>query len=111
MKNISNRLVCVLILLLVCIFAGCSKESDKTDEDIEKDNAIINGSSFTHSVVDATGSQGGAIYVFGENTIINGSSFDDASAKAQGGAIYIQGQYASVIDSTFNNTITKSISF
>ena len=67
-------------------------------------DTIINGSEFYNCMVDSPGSQGGAIYIHGQHTIVEDSNFANSSSVFRGGSIYIDGLNALVKDSNFTDS-------
>ena len=73
---------------------------------VEGDDAIIK-SNFAYTNASSKDSEipglGGAIYVYGSNTVINGSNFVNCYSSDDGGALYIVGDNIKITDSNFTN--------
>ena len=67
-------------------------------------NSIIQDSTFEHN---NASNGGGAIYIYGDHTLIDECYFNDNNATIHGGAIHTHGDYARIVNSEFyyNNAV------
>ena len=92
--------------------ANINASKFKTNKASQRGGSIFvegDGASIINSTIDNTQSLiGGAIYISGNSTFVDGCSFnkntgsDDAGTGGSGGAIYVDGDYATIINSDFS---------
>ncbi|MBQ2652500.1 MAG: Ig-like domain repeat protein [Methanobrevibacter sp.] len=69
---------------------------------VSGNGSIVNGSKISYT----TAYKGGGIYVAGNNVLVNNTEFTNINATEDGGAIYVSGQYGKLYNSKFiNNTV------